>query len=166
MTDEAPAAAGASKEDEGVDDSKAGNEEVDFGGVSPPIFEKGAWFKVESRRDQDFCCKAFDQPAPYGTQIYERFRIGRAFGPALCYHHTQAHRRGKPFAFVTAHVRLEGLDAWINAWCNRNKGGRRQPTFYARPTDPPEQEGPSGRFAATAAATSARPADDTEAWTP
>ena len=103
---------------------------------------------------------------PNRTQSYQKYHSGGVFGPAFAYRHTQALRRGKPLAFVTAHVRLGGLVAWINAWCNKNKDGRRQPTFYARLTDPPGQGDPSGRFAAAAATVSGRRAGDTEAWSP
>ena len=167
VKDEAPAVAGPPGVDEGADDSDAGDEKIDFGRAVPPIFQKGAWFKVEKYRNPDFRCKAFDEPAPHGTKNYQRYRSGEAFGPVIACRHTQAHRLGIPFAFVTAHVRLGGQGAWINAWCNRNKDGHRQLTVYARPTDPLGPKDPPGpRCAAAAVAVSSRPAGDAVPWAP
>ena len=59
--------------------------------------------------------------------IYKKYGIGEVFGPALSCCHAQARRRGHLLAFVTARVKHEGLDAWINLWCNRNRQGRLQP---------------------------------------
>ena len=104
--------------------------EADFAGITPPTYAPGQKMVVRYSTSPGFCCKAFNAPAPFGTN-HRRLNPGAAFGPVLGYSHTKAWKDGYLYVFVTARIRDRGHDEWVNVWANRNLEGWPRSVHYA-----------------------------------